>query len=271
VLVLESRQCTISSAALDALAAAGAVMIVCDRSHLPSSVLLPIYGNSLHAQRLRQQIAAPPALQRNLWAHIVRTKILGQAANIDSEPEALRLRREMQKVRPADPSNREAQAAKLYWSVVFRATPAHPFRRDASADGVNALLNYGYAIMRAGLGRALVASGLHPALGIHHMGRGNPFNLADDLLEAFRPMVDRVVRGMVLDGAEKIDQASRARLVAMLAERVSVGESEGPLLSAIAGCTSSLARLYESFADPGNAPTSWARSARALVVPDYSG
>lgn len=171
------------------------IIIFCDRKHLPYSVILPISeGHSLHHKELHQQIALGKANRKRLWQQIVKCKIAHQIQTLEFAGQATaQLKRMPKKVKSGDPDNIEAQAAQRYWRLLF----GDAFRRDQDAEGINAMLNYGYAIMRALIARAIVGTGLHPTIGIHHSNQYNSLCLADDLMEPMRPWVDKLVWQMV--------------------------------------------------------------------------
>src|SRR5207253_3311551 len=128
-------------------------------------------------------------------------------------------------VRSGDPTNLEAQAARVYW---LSWLPEEAFRRDADAEGLNSLLNYGYAVVRAAVARALVAAGLMPSLGLKHSNRSNAFCLADDLLEPLRPLVDDRARELYRQGYDRLDTEAKAGLLKLLAEDVRLSGETGP-------------------------------------------
>jgi CRISPR-associated protein Cas1 len=190
-LVVSHPTVTYTQAVLAGLMAHGGVFIACDSRHLPVGMMLPLEGHHLHAERLQQQIAASEPTRKRLWQQVVRAKIGAQAALLrqrtgeDRGLEALAA-----KVRSGDPDNIEAQAARRYWTALFNDVS---FRRNQDAPGLNAALNYGYTVLRGIVARAVVAAGLHPALGLHHHNRYDAFALVDDLMEPYRPIVDEVV------------------------------------------------------------------------------
>ena len=133
-------------------------------------------------------------------------------------------------VKSGDPSNIESQAARIYWGTLFGPT----FRRDRTEEGINALLNYGYTVMRAAVARALVGTGLHPSLGIHHRNQYNSFALADDLLEPLRPLVDIQVFQLASEGKEKnLDVEQKKSLLECLSWQVYMKEEKNPLMVAL--------------------------------------
>ncbi len=212
----------------------GIAIAVCDEHHLPSALMLPLGGHSLHAEILRQQVAASPAAQAALWQAVVRGKISAQAnvlAQLGLAGEA-RLRRLAARVRPGDPGNLEAQAAAVYWRSLL---PKGEHRQPEATSGVNVLLNYGYAILRAVVARAVVAAGLHPAWGIFHHNRQDNFALADDLMEPLRPAVDWIVwhHAGTRDANSPLTPADKRALLAMLAAHVRLGDVPLPLWVAL--------------------------------------
>ncbi|MCX8506088.1 MAG: type II CRISPR-associated endonuclease Cas1 [Alphaproteobacteria bacterium] len=194
VLVLESKIATISVAVLAALAEAQAMVMVCDDRHMPCALHLPIASTGIIAGRLRRQIDFETTPQKDLaWQQLVAAKIAnsGFALRHLERKGALRLDRLATEVMPADPNNIEAQAAKHYWQNLFPP----PFKRgkQGADDPINIRLNYGYAVIRAMMARALVAAGLNCALGVGHHQSGNEFNLVDDFIEPYRFLVDIAV------------------------------------------------------------------------------
>ncbi len=242
VVVVDHPQTTYTHAALAKLADCGVVLVICGRDHLPSAVLLPLADHSLVVSRLADQIAAPRPLRKQLWRQLVSAKIKAQAKNLEPGSAArTRLLSLAREVRSGDPENAEAQAARIYWANWLGDTP---FRRDPSLGDANKFLNYGYAIARAALARAIVSSGLQPGVGLHHHNRSNAFCLADDLIEPFRPMVDRRVRQMVRKGHEELDQPAKAELLGLLALPLRLADQVGPWMMMVHRLVSSLVRCY---------------------------
>jgi len=238
VLLIEHPQATFSQAAVARLAAYGAAVIFCGRDHLPAAIAIPVSRNTEVAARLRDQMNASKPARKRIWQQLVRAKIAAQAENLDHAPAAQRkLRALVRDVRSGDPANVEAHAARVYWRFwlptpeqIGRSEQPERFRRDTDGDGINALLNYGYAVLRAAVARALVAAGLQPALGVHHANRSNAFALADDLMEPLRPAADRIVQGLVRDGKTQIDPDAKRALLSLLHGRAAFQEQTGPLM-----------------------------------------
>lgn len=251
VVAVDHPQTTYTHAALTTLLEQGAVLLLCGRDHLPAGLLLPLSAHHQVVWRLQAQIDAPLPLKKRLWQQLVRGKILAQAANLAPDGAAARrLRRLARAVRSGDPANCEAQAARVYWANWLLQgpeadSPSSPFRRDPDQPGLNALLNYGYAVLRAALARALVSGGFSPALGIHHSNRGNPFCLADDLVEPLRPLVDARARSLTFDGCCELTQPVKAELLDLLTAEVATGAFRGPLMVALHRYVASLARVLD--------------------------
>jgi len=247
--VVDHGQCSYTHHALLTLAESGAAVILCDRRHLPAAVVLPLSDHSTLGWRLADQIAAGEPLKKQLWRQLVRAKIIAQSRNISrSLPARKKLHALADEVRSGDPSNVEAQAARVYWHNWLLDVDTQfgdkPFRRDQDGDGLNGLLNYGYAIVRASIGRALVAAGLHPSLGIHHHNRSNAFCLADDLIEPFRPVVDQRVRDLHLEGHDSLSRTAKAGLLELMLRPMRLAEERLVLSAAIGRIVFSLTECF---------------------------
>ena len=193
VIIVESEQVSLTSALITRLMENNVALIFCDHKHMPSGLLLPLEGNTLQSERFSSQINSSLPLKKQLWQQTVSMKIRNQAIVLNKTCgcEVGNMLSWANNVKSGDSDNLEGRAAAYYWKNIF---PEYPdFRRDPDEDGVNALLNYGYAILRAIVARSLVGSGLLPTLGIHHCNRYNAYCLADDIMEPFRPYVDMMV------------------------------------------------------------------------------
>ena len=214
-----------------------------DEKHMPCGVLLPFHQHWQQAGVARAQIGAGAPLKKRLWQAVVRRKIESQATVLDrAQVEGGRTLREMTaQVRSGDPNNVEARAARFYWRRLFE-----DFRRHDEADLRNAMLNYGYAVLRAGVARGLVAAGLLPAFGIHHAGAQNAFNLADDLLEVLRPVADWTAFGMSGEGRHPEDTAltrdHRQELVGVMTAPLVIEGEQLTVLPAVDRMVASLVR-----------------------------
>lgn len=244
LVIVDHPETTYSHAALARLLEFGAAVVICDRRHLPAGLLLPMGGHTEGVSRLQEQIAASRPLLKRLWKQVVQAKVRNQAANLDGDSSARRrLLALAGEVRSGDPTNIEAQAAKIYWAEWLGSGSG--FRRDQDGDGVNALLNYGYAVVRAAVGRALVAAGLHPAIGIHHCNRANAFCLADDMLEPLRPFVDAAVRELAQTGTGALNPETKRKLLGLLTATVRMEDQTGPLMVALHRTAASLVGCYQ--------------------------
>lgn len=242
-MIVDDVRATYTHAVFLELMRAGGTVIVTGRDHLPAGMMLPLDAHHVQTERHRAQVEAGLPLKKRVWQAIVSAKIAQQGRVLEhfrgGDEGLIAMAR---RVRSGDPDNLEAQAAQRYWPRLF----GHDFRRGAGAHGVNALLNYGYAVMRAAVARAVVAAGLIPSLGVFHRNRANPFCLADDLLEAYRPFVDWRVRHLVNDSGGAVppivDRTARAALLSLFNETVVVGGRRNPMLVAIELSASSLCR-----------------------------
>lgn len=244
LVMVDHPQTTYSHSALTRLMEFGAAVVLCGRNHLPAGMLLPFSSHSEVVWRIDEQVNTAKPLRKQLWRQIVQTKVRAQAYNLPAEsPTRAKLLALAREVKSGDPFNIEAQAAKIYWSVWLG--PDKPFRRDPDGDRLNPLLNYGYAILRAAVARALVSAGLHPSLGIHHCSRANAFCLADDLVEPIRPLADARVRELSEWGKTELDQSVKAQLLQLLVAEVRTGEQTGPLMVGLHRMVSSLVQCYQ--------------------------
>jgi len=233
VLLLGHAQISATVPLLSACAERNVAVIVSGPKHLPAGVFLPFEGNSLHTRVLREQIAASEPRRKRLWQGIVRSKITEQSSLLREVIGRDRgLSRLAPLVRSGDPENVEGRAARIYFRLLFGAA----FVRDRDLVGLNSMLNYGYAVLRAAVARAIVCAGMHPALGVHHSNQYNPFALADDLMEPLRPLVDEHVFGMVQEGVGDEDELMpvvKRRLVAVLVRDVTWDGKRYPLSTAL--------------------------------------
>jgi len=238
-LIFSGQGNSVSTNLLAELSARSICAIFCSANQHPQAMLLPYDTHHLHRTRLAAQIAATEPLRKRLWQKIVRAKISGQAASLArcKQPDAF-LPVLVARVGSGDPENVEAQAARHYWTALF----GESFTRDQGRPGLNSLLNYGYAILRAATARSLVASGLYPALGLHHRNQANAFVLADDLMEPFRPIVDATVFDLwEAEGAE-LTTAGKRRLSRLLVADLATDDGFTILATALHTAAQSLAR-----------------------------
>lgn len=190
MLIIDSDEVILTSRLVSALAERNIGVIFTGQNHMPSALVQPYAAHTLHAETLRLQMGASVPKAKSVWKQIVTAKIRAQASLLSHiKQPSPKLASLADQVLSGDSRNHEAQAASLYWKRLMGAE----FYRDASYSGANSMLNYGYAVLRAMVARALCGAGLHPAIGVHHRNRYNPFALADDAMEPFRPLVDAMV------------------------------------------------------------------------------
>lgn len=244
VIVLNDPSITMTQSVMVSSQQNNVALVVCDERHLPVSTLLPLAeGNKLHNKILRTQMTIRPSTKKRLWQHIVKQKIANQAATlskagVNTKP----LLAMIEKVKSGDPTNVEAQAARYYWRTLF----GDSFRRDKDQEGVNALLNYGYSIIRAAVGRAIVGTGLHPSIGLFHQNQYNGLSLADDLMEPFRPWIDNKVLAIRrLQVAPEINQETKRKLLLTLEEKVLYKSKKMPFMVSLGHLAAELKLAHE--------------------------
>ena len=246
VVVLENKQVTITHALISALVDNNCALITCSDTMLPTGLLLPLAVNTVQSERFKHQIAASLPLKKQLWQQTVQCKIRNQAAVLRKlhDMPAKNMLVWANDVRSGDADNKEARAAAYYWKNVFPDIPS--FTRDQYGEPPNNLLNYGYAILRAVIARALVGSGMLPTLGIHHHNRYNAYCLADDIMEPYRPYVDLLVYKIVASGMayEELGTALKRELLQVPTIDVVVDGKRSPLMVA---ATTTTASLYKCF------------------------
>jgi len=241
VVVLDNRQITITQGALEALLENNSAVITCDCHRMPVGLMLPLCGNTTQNERFREQLDASLPLKKQLWQQTVQAKIANQAAVLREcrGAEVRNMLKWVGDVKSGDADNLEARAAAYYWPTLFSG-----FKRDRDGLPPNNLLNYGYAILRAIIARGLVGSGLLPTLGIHHHNRYNAYCLADDIMEPYRPYVDRLVVAMFDSGIEELDKDAKAQLLGLPVTEVVIGGQRSPLMIAVGQTTASLYKCF---------------------------
>ena len=246
VVVLDHKRITITQGAIAALLDNNVAVISCDEQRMPSGLMLPLSGNTTQSERFRHQIDASLPLKKQLWQQTIQYKILNQRAVLKSSRRLKCSNMEVwaKEVKSGDTENLEGRAAAYYWQNLFGEIDG--FRR--SRDGVppNNLLNYGYAILRAVVARALVGSGMIPTLGIHHHNRYNAYCLADDIMEPYRPYVDKLVVEMVDSGMDisKLTTDIKSKLLSIPILDVVINGKRNPLMIGVGITTASLYKCY---------------------------
>ncbi len=246
VVIVSHPQVSYTHAVLSGLAMAGAMFVTCDEKHLPVSMLLPLVTHSLQTERFAAQAGLALPVRKRIWQQIARAKIQAQTRVLKERTgEDSGLGALASQVRSGDPANLEARAARVYWQKVFGEIE---FRRDREQDGLNACLNYGYAVLRAMAARALCGAGLHPSLSLHHHNRYDAFCLADDLMEPFRPVVDRVVAELrdARGPDVPLDRDSKRRILEELLGRFEAEGESRTLFDWIGRAAASLAAAIEA-------------------------
>lgn len=245
--VIESKLIELSANLLQQLSANNVVVIICDDTHTPTAQLLPFAAHSTTQEITEAQLSASEAVNKRIWRQICRAKILNQAKllqNLKHKKEAEQLKELAVSVKNGDPTNCEAQAARIYFQVL---APSPEFKRDPDGVWPNAALNYGYALLRAATARALISSGLICIRGVHHHNRYNAFCLADDIMEPYRPFVDQAVLSGIFpfDGQiTKLIPVLKRNLLSVLSCDVEILGKKSPLMVALSYTTSSLAKYF---------------------------
>lgn len=246
ILILDHQQITITQALIAKLLANNAALITCDNTHHPTGLLLNLDGNNLQSQKFKAQIEAPVPLKKQLWQQTVTAKISNQATLLALEnAENKLLIRYAKEVKSGDNENHEAKAAAYYWKNIFPKFLG--FTRERYGMPPNNLLNYGYAILRAVVARSIVGSGLLPTLGIFHRNQYNAYCLADDIMEPYRPFVDKIVCNIISMNGQYLEMTPnmKKQLLTIPVMDVIIDEQKSPLMNAVQRTTASLAKCFE--------------------------
>ena len=239
IIIVENQRVSISIPALNALCDNNCAVVLCDERHMPASMLMPLESNSVQAETYKFQMEVGTSLKKRLWKQVVEAKIKNQAAVLNAiGQDGTILKPYYSNVKSGDSDNREGIAARVYWSALF----GKGFVRDTDEEGINTLLNYGYAVLRAGMARAIMGSGLYPAFGLFHKNRYNAFPLADDLMEPFRPFVDEIVFGLIQEGDLTLDTGAKQALARVMFRDTRIGEIARPLEISLSQTSSSFAK-----------------------------
>lgn len=250
LVILDHQQIIVSQALIAKLLENNVALITCNTTHHPTGLMLNLEGHSLQSQRFQAQIEATEPLKKQLWQQVIKAKIRNQAAvlrqgGFDTE----NMLHWSDHVKSGDPNNLEGRSSAWYWAHVFKGQEsmhAQDFIRHPAGLPPNNLLNYGYAILRATVARALVGSGLLPTLGIFHRNQYNAYCLADDMMEPFRPYADQLVI-QILGGKEPFEELTpsvKKRFLQLPALDVTMQGETSPLLIAVQRTSASLARCF---------------------------
>lgn len=243
-IILDNQQITFTQSVIQQMAKYNVAVVFCDKQHHPDSMLFHLDSHQTQTEHFRAQIEASKPLKKQLWKQTVKAKIRNQAALLsfaDEDDQALCYL--ARKVQSGDPDNKEARASRIYWPLLF----GDAFRRRRHGNVPNNLLNYGYAVLRAAVARALTGSGLLPTLGIHHHNKYNAYCLADDIMEPYRPFVDKTVWELYENGQAKdeLDNTLKAALLHILSSDIFIGHKTRPLMVGLSETTASLARCFK--------------------------
>ncbi len=245
MLVLEHQQISLTHYLLNKLAEGNVAVVTCNDTHHPTGLLMPLESNTLQSERFRAQIETSEPLKKQLWQQTIKAKITNQAAVLQIwNGKNTFLTNLADGVKSGDADNSEAVAAVHYWQHLF--PPEWKFYRKRDGYPPNNLLNYGYAIIRAGMARAIVGAGMLPTLGIFHRNRYNAYCLADDLMEPYRPFVDMIVRGIIhkTSAVDNLTQEIKTELLKVPAMDVVLAGEKSPLMVAMQRTAVSVARCY---------------------------
>ena len=242
-IVFDNDQITFTQGVIEHLNSNNVALVFCGSDHMPRSMMLNLDGHHLQSEYFTAQICAAEPLKKLLWKQTVVAKIQNQAKLLKKlDRRNRKLDEYARNVKSGDTTNREAVAARVYWSSLFTS-----FKREPRSGTVtNCLLNYGYAVLRAGVARALTGSGLLPTLGIHHSNRYNAFCLADDIMEPYRPFVDEIVYNITNDYPDEneLTRDMKAELLEVLSQDTLFAKTKRPLMVGLSQTTASLGRCF---------------------------
>lgn len=242
VVMIENQMATASMPLLNALVDSNVSVVLCNNKGMPNAMLQNLDSHNLQGEILRSQMEAGEVLKKQLWKQIVEAKIKNQALLLSKlGKRGDKLKPYYSNVKSGDTDNREGIAARIYFQELF----GEEFIRDRTRPGVNAYLNYGYTILRASVARALVSSGLFPAIGIFHRNRSNAFPLVDDIMEPYRPYVDEIVYEMWQTRViEELDREAKAKLINVLYCDTKFKNVTRPLQVGLSISSASLAKCF---------------------------
>lgn len=246
VMILDHKQITMTQGLMEKLLTNNCAVITCDSNHMPHGLYLPLEGNTIQTERFKNQIEASLPLKKQLWQQTVQAKISNQASVLQKMTGSTtkNMQAWVNKVRSGDPDNYEARAAVYYWANLFSEIDG--FTRHREGVPPNNLLNYGYAILRAIIARSLVGSGLLATLGIYHRNKYNAYCLADDIMEPYRPFVDKLVCEIIASAKDisVLDKDIKTQLLKIPVLDVIINNQRSPLMIASGQTTASLAQCF---------------------------
>ena len=242
VIELDNNQILINNYAIQFLSENNVVTVSCGGDHHPAGYFLPIVGHHLQSNRISKQVDTKKSAKKNLWKQLVTAKIRNQSIVLRSQGKNyLKLERFSTQVKSGDKENKEGQASRAYWKNLF----GKEFKRERFGKPPNNLLNYGYSILRAVTARAIVSTGLHPSIGVHHKNMYNPFCLADDLMEPYRPFVDNIVIDYFSDDKSELTKEMKYNFLKISYIDCIIEDKISPLSLAIQKTCSSLLAVFE--------------------------
>lgn len=261
-IILDHPRITITQALIAELAANNVILMTCDKSHHPSGMSMSLNGNSLLTERHLIQVKASPPLKKQLWSQLICQKIKNQGESIYRSNKNLLhksyLNTIAKSVKSGDSTNREAHAAAYYWERILPEIDG--FQRSREGFPPNNYFNYAYSLVRAAMARAIVGTGLIPSLGIFHKNKYNPFCLADDMIEPFRPILDctivQIIRRFGIN--ENLNKEIKTELLKTLAMDIKIGGETSPLMIACNRSVQSLFKCYDGIS-------------RKLILPEFAG
>lgn len=241
MVMIENQMVSVTMPLLNELVDAGVAVVLCDKKGLPHAMLQNLDGHNLQGEFLRNQVEVGEVLRKQLWKQIIEAKIRNQSALLEKlHGRGALLKPYYMNVKSGDSDNREGLAARLYWGTLFGTD----FTRSREGDDINALLNYGYTVLRAATARALVSAGLTPSLGLFHHNRSNAFPLADDLMEPYRPFVDEIVFRLCIEGQMEVNKETKTELIGVLTCDTFFPKVTRPLQIGLSMTMASLAKCY---------------------------
>lgn len=246
LVILDHQQITITQAVIAKFLAANVALVTCDNTHHPAGLMFNLEGNSLQSMKVQAQVEASQPLKKQLWQQTIVAKINNQAFLLkDQKVEEKYLINLSTEVKSGDPGNCEAKAASYYWKRIFPTFLE--FKRERYGEPPNNILNYGYAILRALVARSIVGSGLLPTLGIHHRNQYNAYCLADDIMEPYRPYVDKLVCSIIRQNGKFLELSTTIKrdLLSIPTIDVQIDGQKSPLMNAVQRTTASLAKCFE--------------------------
>lgn len=249
IVIADHPQVTFTHTVITSLQENNAVILWCGQNHMPVSMSLPIYANHTYSEKVRYQIEASEPLKKQLWKQTICSKIRNQANLMRKLGyNSLALEKMIVRVNSGDPENYEGQAAAIYWNALLKTYEVTRGRYDG---GPNALFNYGYAILRSVIARNLVGSGCLPVMGIHHTNKYNPYCLADDIMEPYRPVVDAYIMEYLKgreDETEELTQKDKIHLLNIPVLDITIQGKSSPLMVGAQRTTASLVKCYQGLA-----------------------